>query len=131
MGRDAEMAVPKSTRRFFPRFASAPTPEASERGGPRGGPRLRQHDGASVSCAAIGKRITLKYNIVLVTKHAASPRRVTTFRIDADLLDGLQEVWERDGVAVSEQVRRAIRMWLEQKGVLKVERKRPASRKRR
>jgi hypothetical protein len=84
-----------------------------------------------VSCAAIGKRITLKYNIVLVTKHAASPRRVTTFRIDADLLDGLQEVWERDGVAVSEQVRRAIRMWLEQKGVLKVERKRPASRKRR
>jgi metal-responsive CopG/Arc/MetJ family transcriptional regulator len=65
-----------------------------------------------------------------VTKHPASFRKVTTFRIDADLLDGLQEVWERDGVAVSEQVRRAIRMWLEQKGVMKAERKRTTTRKR-
>ena len=64
-----------------------------------------------------------------MTKHADTPRRVTTFRIDADLLDGLQEVWERDGVAASEQVRRAIRAWLEQKGVVKAQRKRSTRRR--
>ena len=64
-----------------------------------------------------------------MTKHADTLRRVTTFRIDADLLDGLQEVWERDGVAVSEQVRRAIRAWLEQKGVVKAQRKRSTRRR--
>ncbi len=64
-----------------------------------------------------------------MTKHAATARKVTTFRIDEDLLDGLQLVWERDGVAVAEQVRRAIRMWLEAKGV-KAERKRAATRRR-
>ena len=60
-----------------------------------------------------------------------TPRRVSTFRIDDELIDGLREVWERDGVAPSEQVRRAIRMWLESKGVLKkAERLRVAPRKR-
>ncbi len=58
-------------------------------------------------------------------------RRITTFRIDEDLLEGLRQVWERDGVPVPEQVRRAIRGWLEAKGVLKeAERKRAATRKR-
>jgi hypothetical protein len=52
-----------------------------------------------------------------LTKHAESPRKVTTFRIEQELLDGMNEVWERDGVAVSEQVRRAIRVWLESKGI--------------
>lgn len=66
-----------------------------------------------------------------MTKHALTPRRVTAFRIDEDLLEGLQVVWERDGVAVSEQVRRAIRAWLESRAVLtKSERKRVAPRKR-
>ena len=50
-----------------------------------------------------------------MAKQAATARRVTTFRIDEELLSGLQEVWTRDGVAVSEQVRRAIRAWLETK----------------
>jgi len=45
------------------------------------------------------------------------PKRLATFRIDEDLLDGLREVWERDGVPVSEQVRRAIRSWLKSKGI--------------
>src|SRR5262249_9944971 len=31
---------------------------------------------------------------------------------------GLQLVWERDGVAVSEQIRRSIRTWLESRGVV-------------
>jgi hypothetical protein len=64
-----------------------------------------------------------------MAKHAALPRKVTTFRIDQELLDGLQRVWERDGVAVSEQVRRAIKTWLESKGI-KLERKAAIARRR-
>ncbi len=56
-------------------------------------------------------------------------RRVTTFRLDPELLDGLKEVWERDGVQPSEQVRRAIRAWLDAKGI-KADRKRAPTRKR-
>ena len=59
-------------------------------------------------------------------------RRTYTFRIDDDLMAGLQTVWERDGVQVPEQIRRAIRAWLELKGVSreKTERKRAGTRKR-
>jgi hypothetical protein len=39
-------------------------------------------------------------------------------------------VKDRDGIGISEQIRRAIRSWLKRKGVIKTERKRPASRKR-
>jgi antitoxin component of RelBE/YafQ-DinJ toxin-antitoxin module len=58
-------------------------------------------------------------------------RRITTFRIDEELLEGLRQVCERDGVPVPEQVRRAIRTWLGTKGVIdKAERKRAATRRR-
>jgi antitoxin component of RelBE/YafQ-DinJ toxin-antitoxin module len=58
-------------------------------------------------------------------------RRITTFRIDEELLEGLREVCEREGVPVPEQVRRAIRTWLESKGVIKkAERKRAGTRRR-
>lgn len=46
-----------------------------------------------------------------------TPRRITTFRIDEELLTGLREMQERDGVPVPEQVRRAIRTWLDEKGI--------------
>jgi len=46
-----------------------------------------------------------------------TPREVASFRLDSELIEGLQVVWERDGVAPSEQVRRALKMWLESKGV--------------
>ena len=60
-----------------------------------------------------------------------APRRMATFRIDEELLEGLRIVWDRDGVAPSEQIRRAIRMWLESKGVMKrAGRKRVEARKR-
>lgn len=59
-----------------------------------------------------------------------SPRPMTTFRIDEELLEGLRAYHEQEGVPISEQVRRAIRMWLEAKGVMKAERKRAATRKR-
>ncbi len=51
------------------------------------------------------------------------PRKLTNFLIDPDLMEGLKAVRERDGVAVSEQIRRGIRLWLESKGVIKAERR--------
>jgi len=42
--------------------------------------------------------------------------RPTNFRIDSALLEALQRIRERDGVPVSEQVRRAIRAWVADKG---------------
>jgi len=47
-------------------------------------------------------------------------------------MEGLQAIRERDGVPISEQVRRAIRMWLEAEGikVKKAERRRAPTRKR-
>jgi hypothetical protein len=38
-------------------------------------------------------------------------------RLDDELYDGMQEVWRRDGIQPSEQMRRALRQWLESKGV--------------
>jgi hypothetical protein len=57
-------------------------------------------------------------------------RKVATFRIDDDLLAAMQKLQARDGMPLSEQIRRALRPWLESKGVIKTDRKRPASRKR-
>ena len=48
-----------------------------------------------------------------------TPKRITTVRLDDEVFDGLQEIRERDGVPVSEQVRRALKLWLESKGVKK------------
>jgi hypothetical protein len=50
-------------------------------------------------------------------------------RIDDELLAGLQALKDRDGIPVSEQVRRAIEAWLKAKGV-KADRKRAPTRKR-
>ena len=47
-----------------------------------------------------------------------SPRRkLFNFAIDADLAEGLKAVKERDGISEAEQARRAIRAWLESKGI--------------
>ena len=59
-----------------------------------------------------------------------SLKKQTAFRIDPDILTGLQEVKVRDGIPLSEQVRRALRVWLDSKGVTKTERKRAVTRKR-
>lgn len=53
----------------------------------------------------------------------SSERKVTTFRVDDDLLQAMHRLQERDGIQLSEQIRRALRPWLESKGVLKPERK--------
>jgi hypothetical protein len=46
-----------------------------------------------------------------------TPLLPTNFRLESELLEGLREVRERDGIPISEQVRRAIRDWLKAKGV--------------
>jgi uncharacterized protein (DUF4415 family) len=57
-------------------------------------------------------------------------KQITALRIDADLLEAMRALQERDGISLSEQMRRALRPWLESKGVIKAERKRPAGRER-
>jgi hypothetical protein len=58
----------------------------------------------------------------------AAERRVRTFRLEDDLWAGLERIRDRDGVTVGEQIRRAIRDWLDKK--TKTERKRVSPRKR-
>jgi predicted DNA-binding protein len=61
-----------------------------------------------------------------------SPKKLAAFRLDAELIDGLQAIKERTGAPIAEQVRRAIVAWLEQNGVAKTktDRKRAQTRKR-
>jgi hypothetical protein len=46
-----------------------------------------------------------------------SPKELTAFRVEADIMEGLRRVKHRDGVPLSVQVDRALRAWLEKKGV--------------
>ena len=43
----------------------------------------------------------------------------TTFRLDDDVREGMQALKDRDGIPFNEQANRAIRAYLESKGVLK------------
>ncbi len=45
--------------------------------------------------------------------------RVVTFRPDPELDAAMQALKERDGMPLSEQIRRALRPWLELKGVIR------------
>ena len=57
-------------------------------------------------------------------------RRLYNFRIDDDLDAGLKLVKDRDGIPESEQIRRAVREWLERRKAIKAERPRAVTRKR-
>ena len=46
-----------------------------------------------------------------------SPKELTAFRIEPEIMDALRRVKDRDGVPLSVQVDRALRAWLKQKGV--------------
>lgn len=59
-----------------------------------------------------------------------SPKKLYNFFIDPDLAEALKALKARDGVPESETVRRAVRAWLERKGVLKSARKRASTRQR-
>jgi hypothetical protein len=48
-----------------------------------------------------------------VSKSSSAPRLIAaTFRLSPEILEGLSKVKARDGVPVSEQVRRALINWL-------------------
>jgi hypothetical protein len=61
---------------------------------------------------------------------SVTPKRRFNFFIDDEQREGLRAIKERDGVLESEQIRRAIDRWLEEKGVTKADRKRASTRKR-
>lgn len=46
-----------------------------------------------------------------------SPKELTAFRIEPVIMDALRRVKDRDGVPLSVQVDRALRAWLEKKGM--------------
>ena len=46
-----------------------------------------------------------------------SPKELTAFRIETDVMEGLRRVKDRDGVPFSVQVDRALRAWLKAKGI--------------
>ena len=55
-----------------------------------------------------------------------------TFRLETEILNALQRVKEKDGIPVSEQVRRALVAWLDSRNLTlkKAERKRAVTRRR-
>jgi hypothetical protein len=64
-----------------------------------------------------------------------SPQHPVSFRLEDEIVHGLKFVQERDGIPQTEQVRRALRAWLAERGVLappptKTARKRAATSKR-
>ena len=74
--------------------------------------------------------LTLQY-LTIYTRSTVT-LKPATFRLETEILDALQHVREQDGIPVSEQVRRALRAWLDARNVTvkKAERKRAATRKR-
>ena len=54
-------------------------------------------------------------------------KRTITFRIDEELLAQMEALWQRDGINASEQIRRALRIWLKSKGVPKSAKPRAAT----
>ena len=55
----------------------------------------------------------------------------TTFRLETEIMEALTVIRDRDGIGVSEQVRRALKHWIAEKGVkMKSERKRVVARRR-
>jgi hypothetical protein len=57
-----------------------------------------------------------------------SPKELTAFRVEADIMEGLRRVKDRDGVPLSVQVDRALRAWLDERDV-KVKKPSKVSRK--
>lgn len=45
-----------------------------------------------------------------------TPLKPTNFRVDEELLEALQRIKDREGIPVSEQLRRALRAWVGEKG---------------
>jgi hypothetical protein len=60
---------------------------------------------------------------------SVTPRNRYTFFIDDDQRQALTAIKARDGISESEQIRRAIKAWVDAKGVSKSGRKRAQTRR--
>lgn len=69
---------------------------------------------ASATSAVANTRLTR--GVFVFTLHVMTPLRPANFRVDEGILDALRRIRERDGVPVSEQLRRALLAWIESKG---------------
>jgi len=63
-----------------------------------------------------------RLRILTVYKHIytmsmMSPKELTAFRLEPEIMDALRRVKDRDGVPLSFQVDRALRAWIKKKGV--------------
>lgn len=60
-------------------------------------------------------------HVVKCCMPALQPKRpdkvTTTMRLDADLIQAMYALHARDGITMSEQIRRALRSWLHEKRV--------------
>jgi hypothetical protein len=65
----------------------------------------------------------------MYTARTVTPRKRYTFFIDLEQQAELTKVKVRDGISESEQIRRAIAMWLETKGVTKSAPRRASTRR--
>ena len=82
--------------------------------------------------AVTGSACSVTYNM-LYNIAVGQSKRLVAFRVDADLLQAMDRLHEQYGTSYSEQMRRALRAWLENTGALpkqKAERPRAATRKR-
>ena len=62
-----------------------------------------------------------------------SPKELTAFRIDVDLLEAMRRVKDEDGIPVTTQIEKAVADWLQRRGVKlkkKADRGRVATRRR-
>jgi len=50
-------------------------------------------------------------------------KKLTTFRMAEDVMSAMRALKERDGIPMAEQIDRALRQWLTEKGALKPIRK--------
>ncbi len=83
-------------------------------------PRLPPIDlGAGNGGIPTGKRpcLLMQAFSTILAGMATSNLKAATFRLEPEILEGLEAVRVRDGVSITEQVRRALRTWLELKGV--------------
>jgi predicted DNA-binding protein len=57
-------------------------------------------------------------------------KKLTAFRLDPDMIAGLQAIKDRDRISIAVQVRWAIEKYLDERGIKKAERKRAGTRRR-
>jgi hypothetical protein len=69
----------------------------------------------------------LSYNDEMKTDTRQQKIKAITFRLGADLVAAMERLHERDGIDNSEMVRRALAVFLEDKGVMKPGRRKGAA----